>query len=216
MTNIEYHLAELAIARDRSRAEHLLPDLSGCRRGVVDVGCGIGQLFAVRGDSLSPGVARFAFDVDAQAISYAKERWPDLALFAVAPAERLPLPDRSVDLFVSRATFPLVNIPAALSEAARVLVPGGRLWVSLHSMSRLMERFGVAVRDLSPWLARLRGLALLNGIVFHFAGARSRIGGVHDSWQSDARMRRELKRVGFEHIESTLTDHHFVIEAVLR
>jgi ubiquinone/menaquinone biosynthesis C-methylase UbiE len=44
---------------------------------------------------------------------------PDLA-----PAEALPLPDGSVDYFVSRVALPCTDIPAALTEAARVLVPG--------------------------------------------------------------------------------------------
>jgi ubiquinone/menaquinone biosynthesis C-methylase UbiE len=109
------------------------------------VGCGIGQLFVAKGDEIPAGVPRYGFDIDAAAIAYANDRWPDKAGFAVAPAERLPLSDNSADMYVSRVSLPYTDIPAALREAARVLVPGGRLW-SRPSISMAFGQLGRPAR----------------------------------------------------------------------
>ena len=44
----EYHLGELAIALNPSRPEYIMPALGSARVGVVDVGCGMGQLFVAK------------------------------------------------------------------------------------------------------------------------------------------------------------------------
>lgn len=213
MPDIQYHLAELEIALDPSRREHNLPDLSTCRAGVVDVGCGIGQLFVARGHDVPQGVPRYGFDIDAVAIAYANEKWPDRAQFSVAAAERLPLPDRSVDLYVSRVSFPYTNIRAALREAARVLVPGGRLWITLHPLSMAFRQIGSAVRRgrVKEFIAG--SIALSNGLAFHVFGTDRRILGIRESWQSEARMRRELRR-WFDDVKVTSTETLFLIEAM--
>lgn len=48
--NTRYRLGELEIALDPSRPEYCQPVLSSSRVGVVDVGCGMGQLFVARAD----------------------------------------------------------------------------------------------------------------------------------------------------------------------
>jgi arsenite methyltransferase len=51
--------------------------------------------------------------------------------FLEAPLERIPLPDSSVDVIISNCVINLsVDKPAVLSEAKRVLRPGGRFVVS--------------------------------------------------------------------------------------
>lgn len=215
MSDLHYHLAELEIALDSTRPEHSLPDLTSCRLGVLDVGCGIGQLFVAKGDEVPPGMPRYGYDIDAAAIAYANERWPEKARFAVAPAERLPLPDNSVDLYVSRVSLPYADIPAALREASRVLAPGGRLWITLHPLSMAFDQLGKALRG-----ARVKefvgaSIFLANGLAFHFLGTGRRILGMRDSWQSEARMRRELG-VWFNEIRVTSNERLFLIEATRR
>ncbi|HEX6942327.1 MAG TPA: class I SAM-dependent methyltransferase [Gemmatimonadaceae bacterium] len=215
MPDIQYHLAELEIARDPNRPEHCLPDLSLCRVGVADVGCGIGQLFVAVGDDVLPGLPRYGFDIDPVAIDYANQHWPDKGQFSVASGERLPLPDRSVDLYVSRVSFPYMNIRAAVAEAARVLVPGGRLWITLHPISMALHQIGNAVRK-----GRVKDfiggtIFLCNGAVFHAFGTSLRILGIRESWQSEARMRHEL-RGAFRDIRVTSNSGRFVIEATRR
>jgi demethylmenaquinone methyltransferase/2-methoxy-6-polyprenyl-1,4-benzoquinol methylase len=97
---------------------------------VVDVGCGTGDLtFAC----LEMG-ARSVLGVDfaAPMLAHARHKAEDQgvtrATFALGDATRLPLEDGSVDAWCS--AFVVRNIPdldAALSEARRVLRPGGRM-----------------------------------------------------------------------------------------
>jgi ubiquinone/menaquinone biosynthesis C-methylase UbiE len=212
--NMEYHLGELQIALDPSRPEHNLPVLSASRVGVVDVGCGMGQLFVAKAAELAAGVRCYGFDIDEASIRYANEHWPDRAQFAVAPAEHLPLADGAVDFYVSRVALPYTDIPAALTEAARVLVPGGRLWVTLHPISMTLGEMGDAVRRGSIKGFVRRTIVLLNGLAFHYFGASGRFLGVRESWQSASRMTRELEKY-FKDVRVT-TGRHFLIEATRR
>jgi SAM-dependent methyltransferase len=214
LMTIEYHLSELEIALDPTRVEHDLPSLLSARVGVVDVGCGIGQLFVAKSSEIADGVACFGFDIDAEAIAYATRHWPERASFAVCGAEKLSLPDRSVDFYVSRVALPYTGIQAALREAARVLVPGGRLWITLHPMSMTLRELRQAVLKLNVKGVAGRIVALLNGLLFHLFGSTPHLFGVRDSWQSVSRMKRELQR-SFTDIRVT-TGRYFLIEATRR
>jgi ubiquinone/menaquinone biosynthesis C-methylase UbiE len=210
----EYHLGELEIALDPSRPEHILPDVQTARVGIVDVGCGMGQLFVAKASEIPVGVGRYGFDIDKASIAYAIEHWPEKARFAVAPAEKLPLPDASVDLYVSRVTLPYTDIPAALAEAARVLAPGGRLWITLHPLSMTWHELAQAARGARLKEVVRRMVVLWNGLAFHLFGTSQSVFGIRDAWQSSSRMTRALTqhftdiRVG--------RGRHFLIEATRR
>jgi SAM-dependent methyltransferase len=210
--NTQYHLSELEIALDPSRPEHIQPDLSLSRVGVVDVGCGVGQLFVANAGELGQGVRCHGFDIDRASIEYANEHWPERAQFSTAPAEALPLPDRSVDLYVSRVTLPYTDIPAALNEAARVLIPGGRLWITLHPVSMTLGEMKSAMLKREPKEFVRRTIVLLNGLTFHLFGTRWHLFGVRDSWQSVTRMKKELARA-FTDIRATINQGQFLTEA---
>lgn len=212
--NTAYHLSELDIALDPSRSEHILPGLSTARIGIVDVGCGIGQLFVAKASEVAPGVRRYGFDVDEGTIRYANEHWPELARFSVAPAERLPLPDGSVDFYVSRVTLPYTDIPASLNEAARVLVPGGALWATLHPVSMTIREIGSAMRRGTLRKGVGSTIVLLNGLTFHLFGIHRPLLGVRESWQSAYRMTLELAK-HFRDVRVTI-GRHFLIEATRR
>ena len=212
--NIAYHLGELEIALDPSRPEHILPAVDSVRVGIVDVGCGLGQFFVAKASEIPPGVARHGFDIDPALIAYASAHWPDKANFAVAPAEKLPIPDRSVDLYVSRVALPYTDIPAAVAEAARVLVPGGRFWVTLHPVAMTFSEMGKAARRGRVIEVVRRTLVLLNGLAFHLLGSSQHFLGVRDSWQAASSMKRELSR----YFTDVRVSHgrHFLIEATRR
>jgi len=189
---LDYHRRELEIALDPSRPEHSLPDVSGVHVGVVDVGCGIGQLFVAKGDELAAEVTRWGFDVDPRAVAYALAHWPERARFEVAPAEALPLPDRAVDLYVARLSLPYADLPAALREAARVLVAGGRLWIALHPSSLVLAELGAALLRGRLKEALRQAIVFANGLEFRLSGRDRKRFGVRASWQSEALLRRLL------------------------
>jgi SAM-dependent methyltransferase len=97
--------------------------LRGTRR-VLDVGCGEGQ---VARQLAAAGVDVVGVDPSCPQVALARERGGG-PRYARASAERLPVADRSVDAVLACLAFEHVgDLPAAVREIARVLVPGGRL-----------------------------------------------------------------------------------------
>ena len=138
--------AEAVAALVPSRGRAL--DLAG-GTGIVSVelaACGFDVLVA----DLSPGMLRLA-----------SRRLPGRAL--VAPAQRLPVGDASVDVVVMVWLLHLLTVPASdavLAEAARVIRPGGHLVTTVdkdlaHGRSR---RTGADAADRVAAAALRRGL----------------------------------------------------------
>lgn len=91
---------------------------------VVDVGCGTGR---AAGELTQRGVRAVGVDVSEHMITVARDRWPD-AEFRCASATALPLADASVHGYRADKVFHEIGDPAAaVAEARRVLVPGGRI-----------------------------------------------------------------------------------------
>jgi SAM-dependent methyltransferase len=72
----------------------------------------------------------------------------------------LPLPDASIDLAVSHEVFEhIADVPAVLNELARVLCPGGRIYIYIHSFTSLSGGHHIAwkhpdtrpSRVVEPW-----------------------------------------------------------------
>jgi SAM-dependent methyltransferase len=108
----------------------MLPDVAGLAG--LDIGCGEGhntRLLARRGARMT------AIDVAETFVAYAREAEADEPLgidYRVASAVALPFPDRSFDFATGFMSF--MDVPEtgrALSEACRVLKPGGFLQFSI-------------------------------------------------------------------------------------
>lgn len=138
----------VADAYDRGRPSY--PDeavaavLHGARRtgagDVVEVGAGTGKLTE---QLLAHGCRVTATDPSETMLARLRERAPGAGA-AAGTAERLPLRSRSADVVVAAQAFHWFAAPTALTEAARVLRPGGRLAVVWSSRD---ERI--------PWVRRL-------------------------------------------------------------
>jgi len=99
---------------------------------VLDLGCGAGHASY----ALARGGARrvVAYDLSAQmlevAAAEAGARGHGQIEFCTGPAEKLPFPDRSFDLIVTRySAHHWLDAAGAVQEAARALKPGGTLVV---------------------------------------------------------------------------------------
>ena len=194
---VQYHLSELQIAQDASAPGHLLPPVPAGCRAVLDIGCGAGQtLIASRlGDDV------LACGVDPVAAALALGRTlTDRVHFGAAMGEALPFADASFDLVVSRVALPYMNIPRALDEMARVLRPGGTVWLSLHSPAFAFRTMRRAIRAGNVRAAIYPMYTLLNGLLLHLLDrqvqwpfGRKR----YESAQTAAGMRRALTRAGF-------------------
>lgn len=113
---------------------------AGSRPRVADVGAGTGKL---TGQLLRTGAEVIAVEPDAAMLDALRERLPDVETL-IGTAERMNLPDESMDALVFGQAWHWVDVAAASSEAARVLKPGGVLALVWN------------IRDESvPWVARL-------------------------------------------------------------
>jgi SAM-dependent methyltransferase len=106
-------------------------DLDPAER-VLDIGCGDGRLTAhLRATEL------VAADVSPVALMRAGTRLPGARRVELEPDAALPLPDGSFDLVLCAETIEHVrDVQLLLSEARRVLAPGGRLAVTTPAHGR--------------------------------------------------------------------------------
>ncbi|QFY07664.1 methyltransferase domain-containing protein [Nonomuraea phyllanthi] len=106
----------------RARTYQLLALPAGA--GVVDVGCGAGRAVA---ELAGRGARAVGVDLGEEMIAVARHRWPEADL-RVGDACDLPLEDGAVAGYRADKVFhDLAEPEKALAEAARVLVPGGRI-----------------------------------------------------------------------------------------
>jgi SAM-dependent methyltransferase len=98
---------------------------------VLEIGCGSGQV-SYWGAEAGRGLKIVASD---QIVAPGGPRFqhPDIRFMGNVAAEQLPFAQDSFELVVSNFAIEYAALDIALSEAARVLVPGGSLILVLHS-----------------------------------------------------------------------------------
>lgn len=120
---------------------------------VVEPGCGSGRLTERLARAIGPSGRILAFDVSAGMLALARgRRLPAQAALALASALAIPSASEAFDAVVCFNSFPHLRPPgAALNEMARILRPGGSLWLC-HSLPRAQlanvhRTAGTAVAD---------------------------------------------------------------------
>jgi SAM-dependent methyltransferase len=121
----------------------------------LDLGCGDGRLSClVAARSLTVA------DVSRVALERAARRLTGARVVELEPDERLPLPDNAFDLVLCTETIEHVrDLQLLLSEARRVLVPGGRLAVTTPAHGRATGLVVLAMgmeRRFDPFSPHLR------------------------------------------------------------
>lgn len=213
MSSRAYHQQELHIAQSPADPRHVMPVFLPQHRRILDVGCGAGQTL-LAGD-LPAGALAIGLDPDEEALALGRE-WSRSIHFTAGRAEQLPFAAASFDLVLARVALPWTHIPAALAEMARVTRPGGDLWLVLHSFHKTWRDLADNLHRGQWKRATYRAYVLGNGTLFHLSGQllgapfppRGRV----ESFQTAARMKRELQAAGFGQARSTATPH-FVVTA---
>ncbi len=155
---------------------------------VLEPGCGSGRLTAELACAVGPGGAVHACDLSPGMLALARAReLPPQARLARESVTRVSAPDGWFDAVICMCVFPHFTDPdAVLAEFARVLRPGGRLWINHFEGSASLNIFH---RDAAPEVAD------------HLLPCLHRM---------DALMRRQ----GFSIVQSIDCPEHYVLEAV--
>lgn len=123
-----------------------LPPFDMRSKRVLNVGCGNGK--DLTHPVYAEAAARWGIDPDERGIEWGRKAFPGLNLVH-GVAEDLPFEDGHFDVVTARVSLLYTNIPASLSEIARVMKPGGYLCLGLHDWRRhwlMMKR----IRTLKP------------------------------------------------------------------
>lgn len=162
---------------------------------VLDVGCGSGRDLSSWGVAASAEVT--GLDIDISRLALAKVRFSNRT-YLQACGECLPFQDESFDYAISAVALPYMNIQKTLAEIHRVLVPGGRVSLSLHPPSFSVAEF--LYRSLpKPVPTVFRLYVMANGSLFHCAGRTvGFLNGLTESFQTERGMRIALSRAQFE------------------
>jgi ubiquinone/menaquinone biosynthesis C-methylase UbiE len=112
-----------------NRTADLVTATAASPQRVLDVGCGTGYLIGALASHYPQAEELAGIDAAPRMIERARSLATDRRLtFSVGVAERLPYPDRGMDLIVSTTSFDhWSDQQAGLVECARVLRPGGHL-----------------------------------------------------------------------------------------
>jgi ubiquinone/menaquinone biosynthesis C-methylase UbiE len=218
MSTVNYHLAELAIAKSKSDPRKVLPALPARFASILDIGCGAGQTLVAC--ELDDDVLVCGVDIDEEALAFGhqmdKECGGHLNLTR-AVGEALPFADDSFDVVISRVAVPYMHIPTALGEVARVLKSGGQIWFTLHPCSLVRGLLVRAIKGGNVKSMLYFSYALLNGLAFHLFGAmwrfplnRARC----ESFQTVAGMKKALRTAGFAQVEIEQTEKIFALKAI--
>jgi ubiquinone/menaquinone biosynthesis C-methylase UbiE len=131
-----------------------IADLIGYQPGesVLDIGCGTGTLALVAKERVGSAGSVHGIDPAPRQIARARAKASRQGLavdFQLGVIERLPFPDQTFD--VAQSTFMIDHVPEDLQrqgfkEIARVLKPGGRLFIlitgSVQTLTEMMKEAG--------------------------------------------------------------------------
>lgn len=208
---IAYHLSELKIAQLPSDKDYILPAVTSDDQCILDVGCGIGQTLV--GLNLDDSHALSGIDIEPDALAYGKAHFDDIH-FSQARAEQLPFGDDSFDMVFSRVALPYTHIPNALNEMHRVLEPGGKLWLSLHTFEFTLQQLRDSIMKRKYKDIVYRCYVITNSVLhlscgktFRFPFNTERC----ESFQTVKSMRKELLKRGFIDIDIKRGKHFEVI-----
>lgn len=214
MSTLEYHLAELAIAKAKDDPRRVMPALPAQFGSILDLGCGAGQTLLAC--ELQPEVFACGADIDEEALRYGRQMNGKIH-FVRAGGEALPFAAQTFEVVISRVAIPYMHIPTALGEIARVLKPGGHIWFTLHPLALVRKWLWSALRNGKLKSVIYQSYTLLNGLLLHWFGNQVRFPlnrARCESFQTERGITRALQAAGFTRVQTELNGQFFVVKAV--
>lgn len=176
---------------------------------ILDVGCGTGN--PPKRGRVGARDSVIGIDINLQSLGIALRRYPQRQ-FLCCRAECLPFADSSFERVVSAVAIPYTDIPRALAEISRVLVPGGSLFMSVHNLRFTLEELRDALPNPIASLYRLYVLA--NGALFHASGRTIAFpNGRVESFQTMRGLKLALGRAGFVDVVVSRPEGRLLVEA---
>ena len=115
----------------------------GAGTRLLDVASGPGYVAAAAADR---GASVVGVDFSSEMVALASRRYPDLE-FVEGDAEALAFPDRSFDaVAINFGVLHLARPDTALTEARRVLTPGGRCAFTVWATPDVSKGFGIVLK----------------------------------------------------------------------
>jgi ubiquinone/menaquinone biosynthesis C-methylase UbiE len=211
VSSIAYNLGELAIANNPGDARRCLPVITAAHRRVLDVGCGAGQTLAAC--RLGPEVEAYGVDLDREAIELGRRLHPSIR-FVRCCGESLPFASAGFDLVICRVALPYMDVARALAEMARVLRPGGDLWLALRSPRAIAQRALLSLRQGYYKDVVFQAYVACCTTSVHYLGKSFRwpFGKRYESAQLPSSMRRLTQAVGMGEV-CIRERPHFIVTA---
>jgi ubiquinone/menaquinone biosynthesis C-methylase UbiE len=144
---VRYHDSFAPVTR---QAIEPLLDAAGVRPGlrVLDVACGPGYVTAA---AANRGIEALGVDFSSEMVAEARRRYPELQ-FMEGDAEGLTLPNESFDAVVFNfGMLHFARPERALSEAHRVLKPGGRVAFTVWADPEKALGFGIVLAAIQKY-----------------------------------------------------------------
>ena len=147
---------------------------------VLDIGCGAGQEMLPFAES-APDAQCVGLDTSPHSGKVGREFFrraghPDRAAFVIGTGEHLPFGDESFDVLICRLVLPYMDNRESIAEMARVLRPGGHLFLRIHAPLFYLWMLKKRAATLSPkqWAYPL--ICMAGGAWFWATGRQPRTG----------------------------------------
>lgn len=190
-----------------------LPTFPIQNRSVLDIGCQDGA--TLMHQAYAGAARRCGIDIDAAAIGLGSRLYPQLEL-AVGSAEQLPYPDCTFDVVISKVAILYTDLRVSLSEAFRVLRPGGDFFLTTHDWRHLLSHFLGSVRGLALKRCVDQACYVLPASLMYILSGYippRPWNGQRETFQSVGSLSRGLRRAGFEPKTFLRTPRDFIIIA---
>lgn len=143
---------------------------------VLDIGCGAGQemLPFVSNGALGVGLDYVPEAGQVGRVKYAEQGLGERAVFLRGSGDALPLADGSVDAVICRGAIMFMDNDRALREFARVLAPGGYLFLMFQAPAYYWWKFRNGIRTGNPLSSIHAARVLYAGALFRLTGRQPR------------------------------------------